>query len=53
MKTTVILEDDQVKFIFQITEGFDTVIRLSPNEARNFKAQLEAVLKTLAQGEKD
>ncbi len=53
MKTTIILKDGLAQIIFQITDSTDTVIRLNPNEARNFKAQLEAVLKTLAQGEKD
>ncbi len=52
MKTEVILKDDKVKFIFQITDGYETAVKLSPNGARNLKAQLEAALKTLAQGQK-
>jgi hypothetical protein len=53
MQTKVELKDGQVVTTFDVTSSYDVVIKLSPNEARNFKAQLEAVLKSLASGTPD
>lgn len=48
MTTEVVIKNGKVYCIFVITEGNDIVIKLSPNEARNFKAQIEAALKSLS-----
>lgn len=47
MVTEVIVKNGKIYCTFVITEGNDIVIKLSPNEARNFKAQIEAALKSL------
>ena len=53
MKTEVEIIDSNVVVKFDVTTNYTAVIKLSPNETRNFKAQLEAVLKTIAQEDKD
>jgi len=53
MKTKVQVVGSQVVCTFEVTTNYDAAIKLSPNEARNFKAQLEAVLKAMAQGDED
>ena len=48
MKTEVKTKDGQVVCEFQLTDSFATVVSMTPNEARNFKAKLEAVLKSMS-----
>lgn len=51
MKTEVTVKKGQVVCTFQLTDNFATVTAMTPNEARNFKAKLEAALKALSQGD--
>jgi len=53
MKSDVKLKKSQIVCEFQVTDNFATVIVMTPNEARNFKAKLEAALKALSRGDED
>ncbi len=47
MQIVVELKDGKIVCTFNVTDSNGVLIKLTPNEARNFKAQLEAVLKSL------
>ena len=53
MKTDVKLDEGQITCTFQITDNYSVTTHMTPNDARNFKAQLEAALKALSRGDKD
>ena len=47
MKTKAEVQEGQVVITFDVGDHYSMVIKLPPNNARNFKAQLEAALKLL------
>lgn len=47
MITEVTIKDGKIYCTFVMSDNNDIVIKMSPNAARNFKAQIEAALKSL------